>query len=258
MTKHSFRAGFGASPGRRRAARRAARRARRRRPAAGRLALRALGRRPRRPRSGDQAGRRFLALRQQHAGSAPIRSRPTAPPGASAPCSPRMSRRSCATSSRPPTAAPTRSAARSPPCMRAGWTRPASRRAAPPPLRPYLDRIAAARSRDDLIRLFATPGYPSPVGVGIIPDPADPTRYVAVAGQAGLGMPNRDYYLREGAAVRPLSRRLSHLCDRRCCGSPASPIRRPRPTRSSRSSGASPRRTGRPSAAATSPSLSIR
>jgi len=66
------------------------------------------------------------------------------------------------------------------------------------PLRPYLDRIAAARSRDDLIRLWAAPGYPSPIGVGIIPDPANPTRYIAFAGQAGLGMPNRDYYLREG------------------------------------------------------------
>ncbi|HYI64628.1 MAG TPA: M13 family metallopeptidase [Allosphingosinicella sp.] len=65
--------------------------------------------------------------------------------------------------------------------------------------RPYLDRIAAASSRDDLIRLFAAPGYPSPIGVGIIPDPANPTRYIAFAGQAGLGMPNRDYYLREGA-----------------------------------------------------------
>ncbi len=66
------------------------------------------------------------------------------------------------------------------------------------PLRPYLAQIAAASSRDDLIRLFAAPGYPSPVGVGILPDPANPTRYIASAGQGGLGMPNRDYYLREG------------------------------------------------------------
>jgi putative endopeptidase len=66
-------------------------------------------------------------------------------------------------------------------------------------LRPYLDRIAAARTRDDLVRLFAAPGYPSPVGLGIIPDPANPTRYIAFAGQSGLGMPNREYYLREGA-----------------------------------------------------------
>jgi len=67
------------------------------------------------------------------------------------------------------------------------------------PLQPYLQRISAARSRADLITLFATPGYMSPVGVGIIPDFVDSSRYVAAAGQGGLGMPNRDYYLREGA-----------------------------------------------------------
>jgi endothelin-converting enzyme/putative endopeptidase len=55
------------------------------------------------------------------------------------------------------------------------------------------------RTRGDLVALFATPGYIAPVGVGITPDPSDPTRYVAAAGQGGLGMPNRDYYLKEGA-----------------------------------------------------------
>jgi endothelin-converting enzyme/putative endopeptidase len=66
------------------------------------------------------------------------------------------------------------------------------------PLRPYLQRISAIRNRSDLLGVFATPGYQSPVGVGIIPDLADPTRYTAIAGQGGLGMPNRDYYLRDG------------------------------------------------------------
>ncbi|HEV2867610.1 MAG TPA: M13 family metallopeptidase, partial [Allosphingosinicella sp.] len=64
--------------------------------------------------------------------------------------------------------------------------------------RPWLGRIAAVSNRDELLRLFATPGFPAPLGLGIIPDPADPTRYTAFATQAGLGMPNRDYYLREG------------------------------------------------------------
>jgi endothelin-converting enzyme/putative endopeptidase len=67
------------------------------------------------------------------------------------------------------------------------------------PLRPYLQRIGAVRNRSDLLNLFATPGYMSPVGVGILPDFNDPTRYIAAANQSGLGMPNRDYYLREGA-----------------------------------------------------------
>ncbi|HZG47129.1 MAG TPA: M13 family metallopeptidase [Allosphingosinicella sp.] len=65
-------------------------------------------------------------------------------------------------------------------------------------LRPYLSRIAGARTRDDLIRLFATPGFPSPVGGGITPNPADPTRYVVGVSQSGLGLPNRTYYLNEG------------------------------------------------------------
>jgi len=66
------------------------------------------------------------------------------------------------------------------------------------PLKPHLDRIAAIASRSDLIRAFAAPGITTPVGIGIIPDPADPTRYIAFASQSGLGLPNRDYYLLTG------------------------------------------------------------
>jgi endothelin-converting enzyme/putative endopeptidase len=66
------------------------------------------------------------------------------------------------------------------------------------PLEPYLARIAAVANRTDLIRLFAAPGFMSPIGLGILPDPADTTRYIAGAGQAGLGLPNRDFYLLEG------------------------------------------------------------
>ena len=67
------------------------------------------------------------------------------------------------------------------------------------PLRPYLSTIAAAQTSDDLIRLFAAPGYPG----------SDRRRHHCRSGatrhatlpastQGGLGMPNRDYYLREG------------------------------------------------------------
>jgi endothelin-converting enzyme/putative endopeptidase len=65
--------------------------------------------------------------------------------------------------------------------------------------RPWLERIRAARSRDDLLTLFADPAFDSPVAIGINPDPADPARYAVSVGQSGLGMPGRDYYLREGA-----------------------------------------------------------
>jgi len=66
------------------------------------------------------------------------------------------------------------------------------------PLAPYLAKIKAVEDRAGLLKLFGTVGYASPVGVGILPDPANPTRYVVAAGQAGLGMPSRDYYLKEG------------------------------------------------------------
>jgi putative endopeptidase len=66
------------------------------------------------------------------------------------------------------------------------------------PLKPYLSRISAIRNKADLIRAFAEPGIMSPLAMGILPDPADPTRYTAMTGQAGLGLPNRDYYLLEG------------------------------------------------------------
>jgi putative endopeptidase len=66
------------------------------------------------------------------------------------------------------------------------------------PLRPYLARIDAIRNRADLLKVFAAPGYTSPVGLQILPDPANPTRYIAATGQAGLGLPNRDFYLLQG------------------------------------------------------------
>ena len=66
------------------------------------------------------------------------------------------------------------------------------------PLKPYLAKIAAVKTRGELVDLFAEPGYDSPVGISIFPDLKNPTRYSAYASQAGLGMPNRDYYLLKG------------------------------------------------------------
>jgi len=66
------------------------------------------------------------------------------------------------------------------------------------PLKPYLARIAAVKDKADLQVLFATDGYFSPVGISILPDPAGPVKYIAAAGQDGLGMGTRDNYLLEG------------------------------------------------------------
>ncbi|HEX8936915.1 MAG TPA: M13 family metallopeptidase [Sphingomicrobium sp.] len=66
------------------------------------------------------------------------------------------------------------------------------------PLQPYLKRIAAVKTRSELVDLFCEPGFDSPVEVEINPDLKNPTRYAAYASQGGLGMPNRDYYLLKG------------------------------------------------------------
>ncbi|MEO7654594.1 MAG: M13 family metallopeptidase, partial [Sphingomicrobium sp.] len=67
------------------------------------------------------------------------------------------------------------------------------------PLDPFLARIDRASDRAELSRLFATTGFAGPVGFGIFPDLKDPNRNALYAGQAGLGLPGRDYYLLEGA-----------------------------------------------------------
>ena len=72
-------------------------------------------------------------------------------------------------------------------------------RAGTAPLAPYFARIDAATDKAKLQVLFATPGFAAPVEIGQLPNPGDPTQYVAAASQGSLGMPGRDYYLLEGA-----------------------------------------------------------
>jgi putative endopeptidase len=69
------------------------------------------------------------------------------------------------------------------------------------PLKPYLDRIDALRTRDDLVKLMGewAPFVDLPLGLGVGVDPKDPTIYSAGAGQGGLGIGNRDYYLKKDA-----------------------------------------------------------
>jgi len=66
------------------------------------------------------------------------------------------------------------------------------------PLTPLMAQIDAAATHDDFAVLFATLDHQALFGVGIIPDPADTTRYTVFVGQGGLGMPDRDFYLNEG------------------------------------------------------------
>jgi putative endopeptidase len=67
------------------------------------------------------------------------------------------------------------------------------------PLKPYFAKIDAANDKAKLQALFSTVGYASPVEIGQLPDPSDPTRYTVAAGQGSLGMGGRDYYILPGA-----------------------------------------------------------
>ena len=66
------------------------------------------------------------------------------------------------------------------------------------PLQPELEKINAISNYDELAVYFAEAakaGLDAPFGVGQLPDPRDPTKYAIGAGQSGLGLPDREYYL---------------------------------------------------------------
>jgi putative endopeptidase len=74
------------------------------------------------------------------------------------------------------------------------------------PAQPGLEAIAAARTPEDVARLMARPdlGLRSPLRVGMTLDQKDPERYIVVITQGGLGMPDRDYYLKDEAVYSGL------------------------------------------------------
>ena len=67
------------------------------------------------------------------------------------------------------------------------------------PLWPYLAQIDAVKNRKDLVALMGqwVSFVDLPMGLGIGPDAKDPTIYSAGAGQGGLGLNDRDYYLKK-------------------------------------------------------------
>ncbi|HKU17625.1 MAG TPA: M13 family metallopeptidase [Steroidobacteraceae bacterium] len=83
--------------------------------------------------------------------------------------------------------------------MYAGWMDEAAIEARGlEPLQPFLAQIDAMKNRTDLMRLVGSVDFQAPFGLSINPDTVDPTRYTVWVGQTGLGMPNRDYYLKKG------------------------------------------------------------
>jgi predicted metalloendopeptidase len=66
------------------------------------------------------------------------------------------------------------------------------------PAREDLDRIASARTHEDVARLMADPALPAggPIDLGMDLDEKRPDAWILAVAQSGLGMPDRDYYLR--------------------------------------------------------------
>ncbi|MDR6624410.1 M13 family metallopeptidase [Caulobacter segnis] len=66
------------------------------------------------------------------------------------------------------------------------------------PARPFLARIAKAKSRATLQALMANVDYAAPIALGVSAHPTEPTRNIVTVAQGSLGMP-RDYFLNPDA-----------------------------------------------------------
>jgi putative endopeptidase len=72
------------------------------------------------------------------------------------------------------------------------------------PAQADLKRIAAAATRESLARLFALPGFASLFDIDLLPDFRNPDRYAVVISESSLGLPDRDYYLKDDPALKAL------------------------------------------------------
>ena len=74
------------------------------------------------------------------------------------------------------------------------------------PARAGLDAVAAAKNHHDLTRLMGRVdlGLTAPLRLAITTDQKNPDRYMVVVTQSGLGLPDRDYYLKDDAVYAAL------------------------------------------------------
>ena len=176
-------------------------RTRRGRPAPAGRADHRVGHRPERdrPRAGTPATTSTSS--RVAAGSRAIRSRRTSQPTAGSPSSTTATTRCSVTSSRRrPPRSPIPTSARSATTTRAAWTRRPSTRGALTPLSADLARIAAVKTRARLapaISALHAKGVPAFFGFGSSPDFKDASKVIAAVDQGGLGLPDRDYYLKD-------------------------------------------------------------
>ena len=69
------------------------------------------------------------------------------------------------------------------------------------PIAPYVSQLDAVKNKKDLVVLMGkwVSFIDVPLGLGVGPDAKDPSIYSAGTGQAGLGLGDRDYYLKSDA-----------------------------------------------------------
>jgi len=85
------------------------------------------------------------------------------------------------------------------------------------PLQPDLDRIAALKSKEqlpELLAYFQLIGVNAFLGFGEQQDFKDARKQIAVVGQGGLGLPERDYYFRTGdVAEKTRAQYVQHIAN---------------------------------------------
>ena len=72
------------------------------------------------------------------------------------------------------------------------------------PAQPDLRRIAAARKGEDIARLFGEPGFATLFDVQLPADFKNPDRYSIFISEATLGLPDREYYLKDDPTLKEL------------------------------------------------------
>jgi putative endopeptidase len=72
------------------------------------------------------------------------------------------------------------------------------------PLQADLDRIKAAATKKDIAVLFGAPGFQSTFGVSLPPDLKNPNIYTVGVDQSGLGLPDRDFYIKDDAQLKEI------------------------------------------------------
>src|SRR5207245_8343569 len=72
------------------------------------------------------------------------------------------------------------------------------------PVQDDLKRISAASSRQDVATLFGTAGFASLFDLDLPPDLKNPDQYSVVISQSQLGLPDRDYYLKDDPKLKEI------------------------------------------------------